>query len=156
MRGFAHPRRCCRVRALPAFRVDGQWCIVVSDPQIPQEVQAFIADHIESVVQLEVLLLLHAAPQRVLSAADIGTELRIDPAWAGEQLVNLCSRGILTCTTTGESLYRYSPRTPEMDRAVAGLAQAYTDRRVTVIGLIFSKPVDKIRSFADAFRLRKD
>jgi len=33
---------------------------------------------------------------------------------------------------------------------------SYADRRVTVIGLIFSKPVDKIRSFADAFRIRKD
>ena len=28
--------------------------------------------------------------------------------------------------------------------------------RVTVIGMIFSKPIDKIRSFADAFRIRKD
>ena len=27
---------------------------------------------------------------------------------------------------------------------------------MTVINLIFSKPVDKIRTFADAFRLRKD
>jgi hypothetical protein len=128
----------------------------VSDPQIAQEVQAFIADHIESVVQLEVLLLLHANPQRIFSAADIATELRIDPAWAGEQLVNLCSRGILACTSPAQGLYRYGPRIPEMDRAITGLAQAYADRRVTVIGLIFSKPVDKIRSFADAFRLRKD
>lgn len=128
----------------------------MSESQIPQEVQAFIADHIESVVQLEVLLLLHAAPQRVFSAAEIGRELRIDAAWAAQQLVNLCSRGVLTCTGTTDPVYRYGPRTPEMDRAVADLAQAYADRRVTVIGLIFSKPVDKIRTFADAFRLRKD
>jgi hypothetical protein len=43
-----------------------------------------------------------------------------------------------------------------MDRAIAGLAQAYTDRRVSVITLIFSKPVDKLRSFTDAFKLRRD
>lgn len=128
----------------------------MSDPQIPQEVQTFIADHIESVVQLEVLLLLHANTQRVFSAADIGRELRIDPAWAAEQLINLCSRGVLTCTNATDSLYRYGPRKPEMSQAVNGLARAYADRRVTIIGLIFSKPVDKIRSFADAFRLRKD
>jgi hypothetical protein len=29
-------------------------------------------------------------------------------------------------------------------------------RRVTVINSIYSKPIDKIRTFADAFRLRKD
>ena len=44
----------------------------------------------------------------------------------------------------------------DLHRAVAGLAREYAARRVTVIGLIFSKPVDKIRSFADAFRLRRD
>ena len=45
---------------------------------------------------------------------------------------------------------------PELDQAVVRLAKDYAERRVTVITLIFSKPVDKLRTFADAFRLRKD
>jgi hypothetical protein len=52
--------------------------------------------------------------------------------------------------------YGYAPRSAELDAAVQGLAREYALRRVTVIGLIFSNPVDKIRSFADAFRIRKD
>jgi hypothetical protein len=46
--------------------------------------------------------------------------------------------------------------TPALDAAVAQLAKDYAERRVSVITLIFSKPVDKLRTFADAFRLRKD
>ncbi len=37
-----------------------------------------------------------------------------------------------------------------------GLAEGYAERRVTVINLLFSKPVERIRTFADAVRLRKD
>jgi hypothetical protein len=128
----------------------------VSVQGIPLEVQGFIADHIESVVQLEVLLHLYAKPNTDYRAADIGKELAIDQAWAGAQLQNLCARGLLTCVQGPDPSYRYGPRSPDMSRAVAGLAQAYADRRVSVIGLIFSKPGDQLRNFADAFKLRKD
>lgn len=128
----------------------------VSNEEISQEVRAFIAEHIESVVQLEVLLLLYKNPQQDWTADDIGRELRIDPAWASEQLANLCARGLLICPAAPQPIYRYGPRTPELDRAITDLDKAYTEMRVTVVSLIFSKPVEKIRIFADAFRLRKD
>jgi hypothetical protein len=128
----------------------------VSAQGIAPEVQAFIADHIESVVQVEVLLHLYGHPTTDYRASDIGKGLAIDPAWADAQLQNLCARGLLTCGPGADPAYRYGPKSPDMERAVAGLARAYADRRVTVIGLIFSKPSDQLRNFADAFRLRKD
>ncbi len=123
---------------------------------ISQTVQAFVADHIDSVLQLEVLLLLHAQAPRQFTAAELAQELRIDAAWVSGQLASLADAGVLTATGGNPPQYRYEPRAAELDGAVAGLAREYAARRVTVIGLIFSKPVDKIRSFADAFRLRKD
>jgi hypothetical protein len=36
------------------------------------------------------------------------------------------------------------------------VAAAYPRFRVSIINLIFSKPIDKIRTFADAFRLTKE
>jgi hypothetical protein len=128
----------------------------VSAQGIAPEVQAFIADHIESVVQVEVLLHLYAHPTTDYRPSEIGKELAIDPTWADAQLQNLCARGLLACGKGPDPAYRYGPKSPEMERAVAGLARAYADRRVTVIGLIFSKPSDQLRNFADAFRLRKD
>src|SRR5687768_1259921 len=103
---------------------------------------------------------MHAQPARRWTADDIGRELRIEPAWAATQLQNLCSRGLIACDDPGPpsptGSYRFGARSPDLESAVRGLVTAYEERRVTVIGMIFSKPVDKIRSFADAFKIRKD
>jgi hypothetical protein len=122
---------------------------------ISQEVRALIAERIDSLVQLEVLLLLRAAPDRPWTAAEVAQALRIDPTWATGQLGDLAARGLLASADV-PGAYRYAPATPELVRAVTQLEKDYAERRVTVITLIFSKPVDKLRSFADAFRLRKD
>ena len=142
---------------VPSPAHPGQRDIAVSAEEIPQEVRSLIHDHIESVVQLEALLLLQARPQQVFPASEVGKELRIEQSWAAEQLNHLCARGFAACLDAGAGtppVYRYGPRSVEMDRAIKGLAQAYADRRVSVITMIFSKPADKLRSFTDAFKLR--
>jgi len=44
----------------------------------------------------------------------------------------------------------------EVDAHVATLAQAYRERPVTLFRIIYALRDDKVQSFADAFRLRKD
>lgn len=105
-------------------------------------------------MQLELLLLLHANPGRAWSAADVAQELRIDPAWAGGQLGELVAHALIAPAAEDPRAFRYV--STSLDATVAQLARDYAERRVTIITLIFSKPVDKLRSFADAFRLRKD
>jgi hypothetical protein len=41
----------------------------------------------------------------------------------------------------------------ERDQAVATLAGAYKDRPITIISLIYSRPAEKMRILADAFRI---
>lgn len=130
--------------------------MVEDDGGIPQEVRAFIVDHIDSVLQLELLLLLHKKRDQEFGAAEVVAELRIDSAWAVTQLDDFCARGILKCAEGPPRRYRYAPKSPELDAAITRLDQAYSNRRVSVISLIFSKPTDKLRSFADAFRVRKE
>lgn len=125
---------------------------------IPEDVKQFIFGHISSVMQLEVLLFLASHAQREWTVSALVKEFRVDPGWVETEVGELCAHGLLSCEKregATEGSYRYTPRTPELDQAVAGLAKAYTDRRVTVTSLIYSKPVDNIRVFADAFRLRK-
>jgi hypothetical protein len=63
----------------------------------------------------------------------------------------------MPASTDDPRTFHYAPASGSpLDAAVAQLARDYAERRVTIITLIFSKPVDKLRSFADAFRLRKD
>lgn len=125
---------------------------------IPADVRSLILGRIESVVQLELLLLLHRDATTSWTTDEVARELRIEPAWAAAQLNHLRQQGLLGVGSdaSGTEIYRYDPASPALRGAVDGLARAYVDRRVTVIAMIYAPPTDTLRSFADAFRLRKD
>src|ERR1051326_5760778 len=63
--------------------------------EIPSDVKQFIAKHISSVDQLEVLLLLRDHPEREWSAQDVGRQLHMSYASALLRLANLRSRGLV-------------------------------------------------------------
>lgn len=122
---------------------------------IPEDVKQFIYRHISSVMQLEMLLFLYNHSSQTWSMTALVREFRVDPGWIETELEDLCSGGLLTTTTTPERTYRCAPSSSAQERAIQGLVKAYADRRVTVTSLIYSKPVDNIRVFADSFKLRK-
>jgi predicted transcriptional regulator len=119
------------------------------------EARRFLLDHITSVAQLEMLLLLRTSPEQRWSAEELGRELRIEPAWARTQLQVLCEKGLLDCDEQNK-VFSYRPRSPELDRGAAAVAQAYLLHRVSIVELIYSQPNPTIRAFADAFKLRRD
>lgn len=123
---------------------------------LPDEVKRFITHHIDSVEQVEILLLLYQQQERTWSAEAVARELRIAPLSAGDRLEGMLRIGLLTRQTTSPEEYRYAPRDSRLEEAVSGLAEGYTRRRVTIINLIYAKPIDKIRTFSDAFRIKKD
>ena len=124
--------------------------------EIPKDVAQFITEYIDSLEQLEVLLLMRASAPTEWDGAAVARELRIDPGSASGRLASLAARGLLVATDEAGGRYRFDPRSSELNRVVGRLADTYKERRVSVITLIFSKPSDTIRSFADAFRIRKD
>lgn len=128
----------------------------MADDPISEEVRRFISEYIDSVELLEVLLLLRRDPKREWSADAVSREIRSNPTSVMTRLNNLHSRGLLLMSETPTPLYRYQPKTDELDLAIKGLAQAYTERQARVIDLIFSKPIDMLRHFSDAFKFKKD
>lgn len=122
---------------------------------IPDLASTLIVDHIESVEQLEVLLLLHRSAPRVVKSSEAASELRIDGASAQRRMEDLVVRGLLEGEADG---FVYRPGNSR-DGQVRSLAEAYRERRVSVITLIFSKPQkaasDPARALADAFRLKR-
>lgn len=128
---------------------------MASDP-IPEEVKQFIAERIDSVELLEVLLFLRARPDREWSAKEITVEFRSSVASIAKRLADLHTRELLFLKEGSPPLYRYSPRTNNLVVLVDRLAQVYEISRARVIDLIFSRPTDKLRHFSDAFKLRKE
>jgi hypothetical protein len=126
----------------------------VTESGIPGHVEQFIAEHINSVEQLEVLLLLHDQPSEEWTAATVAKQLYIDPGSAGRRLADWHARGLLSVSGESDPSYGFAPEKSELQRTVRDLASSYAERRVTVTNLIFSKPTDHISVFADAFRIR--
>jgi DNA-binding transcriptional ArsR family regulator len=128
----------------------------VAQDKLPNDVQNLIANHITAVEQLEILLFLRQRPDLERSAKTVSEEIRTSELSARSRLMDLRDRGLLTSREDdGVLLFRLDPATEELRRSTAKLAEAYASRRYTVIDLIFSKPIDRLRVYADAFRLNK-
>ncbi|HVM19297.1 MAG TPA: MarR family winged helix-turn-helix transcriptional regulator [Egibacteraceae bacterium] len=123
---------------------------------IPREVETFIKDHLSSVAQLEILLLIHAQQEAFHSPEEVAEQLRIEPGWAAAEMERLCGHGLCEVQRDNGDRYRFSPDDPRHATVVDDLATAFSTHRVSVITLIFSTPSDSIGSFADAFKLRGD
>jgi len=121
---------------------------------IPVAVRRLILESIDSVPELEAILLLRENAGRTWNAAETGERLYVSKAVAAHILGVLGARGFLS-SEDGER-YRYAPASPELAAMTDELAFSYSHHLVAVTHLIHAKPSASVRQFADAFRLRKD
>jgi hypothetical protein len=121
-------------------------------PGVPKDVERFIATDIDSVEQLEVLLLLRAAPDKQWTAKEVARALVSREDSAAHWLARMTERGLLTQL---DNRYRYATGKPELAETIDALAESFAKYRVTVVALIFSKPSERVRLFSDAFRIRR-
>jgi hypothetical protein len=128
---------------------------VAPGDQIPSGVRQLIAERIESVTQLEVLLLVRAAPDKAWSVDEVARGLVTRPDAASGFLRHLEARSLVERVDADEGeRYRYAAGKAERD--VDELARCYATRRTSIINLIFGpRSSDPATSLADAFRLRR-
>lgn len=120
---------------------------------LPDDVHRFLFQNIESVEQLEVLLLVRRTPERGYTAEEIARDLYSHPSSIAQRLGLLAGQGLLREVEPGR--FRYAPSSAELHRTVGCVADTYRERRVAVITLIASKPLENVRAFSDAFRIRR-
>lgn len=123
---------------------------------IPKDVTQFILNTIDSVAQLEGLLLLRNEPQVEWDAAALSKRLYISEKETAEVLAQLTRDGFLLASADRPPRYRYQPESPELREMVDRVAQVYAKYLVPVTNLIHAKPKSKVQQFADAFKLRKE
>lgn len=128
----------------------------MTEVAIPIEVRRLIAERISTAEMLEIVLLLAAEPERGWTADEVSRKVFTVPAAAIGSLEGLVERGLAASDEAADPSYRYAPATEELRRQVAALAEVYRVSRVAVIQLVFARPADPVRSFADAFRMRRD
>lgn len=127
----------------------------MTDRGIPDAVRHFIADSIDSAEELDLLLLLHRTPDRTWDAESASQVVYSVPQSTRDRLVELARKGLAREAPGTPVSFQYGPQTPELEAAVDELASIYRVRRAEVVSLVLAKGVDPLRSFADAFKLKK-
>jgi hypothetical protein len=128
----------------------------MSQAEIPESVRAFVAQNIDSAELLETLLLVRAGADRPWTPDDVARAIYTVPASATRRLEQLVAMRLASSSGGGDPSYRYAPGTPALAAEVDALAAAYRENRVAVINLVYTRPADPLRSFSNAFKLRKD
>jgi hypothetical protein len=122
------------------------------DEAIPAELRDFIARHIDSVGQVEALLLLRDnAAAGGWDAPRLAGRLYVSEAEAAAILAHLLEQGFVT-EQAGE--YRFDQQARQAG-IIDQLAEAYARQLIPITNLIHAKP-RRIRAFADAFKLKRD
>jgi hypothetical protein len=128
----------------------------MADSLLSPDVRRFVAQTIDSVEQLEVLVLLAHAAEKWWDAPSVSREAGVTTATAARTLEELGARNLLDVRLGADVMYRFRPSSDALDRLAAALVAAYTSHRLAVLSVLASKPATPIRDFADAFRLKKD
>jgi len=121
---------------------------------ITQEAQQFIAQHIQSVEQLEIFLTLGNGGDRSWSVDEVFRKIQSNEKSISDCLGYFLKESVAILEKEGR--YRLSDKSLNLVPIASELQKAYRERQVTIIEMIYKKPPRQIQSFADAFKLRKD
>ena len=127
----------------------------MSLPDIPEHVLQFLAEKIDTVPQLEALLLLWENPGRAWSQGEISARIYVAAETAVSVLQALQRRQLISIEGEDAAQYRYEP---SWDSAglMEQVAAAYRRHLIPVATFIHSKASPSVREFARAFDLKKD
>jgi len=124
----------------------------MTEEGVPAEVRDFLDACIDSVAELEALLLLREAPGQDWDVTTLARRLYVGDSEGAKILEHLVQCELAAKTGAG---FRYHARDGERERLVDGLAESHAKYLVQLTRLIHDK-ASGIRKFADAFKFRKD
>jgi hypothetical protein len=128
----------------------------MEDAAFSDEFFRFLRAAVPTVDAAEVLLLLHRDAERWWSPEEavgaLAPSVSLTAPAAAACFAVFQASGLIA--TGPDKRVQYRPRAGELNTHVATLAQAYRERPVTLIRVIYALRDSKIQSFADAFRLK--
>ncbi len=127
----------------------------MNTPPISPRVLRFIAEKIDSVAELETLLIMSDDEQRLWSVQEIAARLYTEGSKAGRIVDSLARRELIVAE--GEpNRFRFSPAHSDDRKVFAEVADAYRRNLVAIATYIHSKASGSVKEFARAFDLKKE
>jgi hypothetical protein len=131
--------------------------MATEDADFSDEFCQFLQTAVPAVEAAELLLALRRDPARSWRIAELVAALGPGVSLREEQAVRFIeefqARGLIALDAERRAQYR--PSSESMAAHAAVLERVYRERPVTLIRVIYGLRDSKIRSFADAFRLRR-
>ena len=124
-------------------------------PDIPERVLQFIADKIDTVPELETLLLLWQDTNKHWDADEISARVYVPRETASLILRSLHQRG-LAAQDSLSATYRYSANWDTSGTLMEEVATVYRRHLIQVSTFIHSGASRSVRDFARAFDLKRD
>jgi hypothetical protein len=124
-------------------------------PGVPAEVLEFVGNKINSVPELETLLMMSDQPQRIWTAADIVSRIYVRDDRASGILELLQRRGLVTFEDQPPG-YRFSPVDQDERALIALVARTYRSNIVALTTFIHERASASVMEFARAFDLKKE
>ncbi|HEX7877760.1 MAG TPA: hypothetical protein VF720_00020 [Candidatus Eisenbacteria bacterium] len=128
----------------------------MTDDPISPDVRQFLLEHIDSVGELEALLILRREPEIQWNVTLIAQRLYITEVAASQLLAHLVVQRLVRREGDDVPGYRYNPESEELERLVTATRETHARHLVPVTNLIHSKSRTRIQEFADAFKLRRE
>jgi hypothetical protein len=128
----------------------------MTSPEIPARVLQFLAERIDTVPQLEALLLLWENPQRLWSEEELAARIYVGRQVAETILPALQRQQLVTAESASVVRYRYNPQWDPTAEVMPEVAAAYRHHLVSLATFIHSRASTAVREFARAFDLKKD
>lgn len=116
-------------------------------------VSSFLDEHVSSVAQLELLLLVREAGGEARSVEVLARDMYLPAGPIVPWLDALVGRGLLRRDPDG---YAFAPADDQLRDTMTQVAEAYARRRVSVTRHVYRAKEDPAQRFSDAFRWRKD
>ena len=120
------------------------------------QVALFIIEQIDSVPQLEALLLLFNSRPKGWSLETMANSLYVRSDMAARILDSLLQRKLIAVDSHRPDVFFYASEDDYQNRLVEAVDTVYRKEVVRVSSLIHSKGSAGVRDFARAFRIKKD
>jgi len=121
-----------------------------------EQIDRFLVDEIDSVPQLEALLLIWRTRPCQWSSTEIAEELYISSESAASELDHLLHHGLLTPSSDRPNYYLLNLEPENRQQLLASLEELYRRELVRISNLIHAKAPRSMRDFASAFRFKKE
>jgi hypothetical protein len=128
---------------------------MVAPDGLPSDVVQFVNDAVDSIEQLELLVMLIESSDRWWDAVSAGRALGINPGTMQRDLERLATRNLLAVNLGNDVSYRFEPGSPSLRATSQAFAAAYRKNPRALFRLAVERQKRAIRDFADAFRIRR-